>query len=65
MFTHPDTETETDMACIEFCGGVHTAEIQRAMRISLGFCTHFIGICMGLGVELLYEHKNYYATFHC
>ena len=34
------------MPRVEFCGGVHTAQKQRSMQISIGFCTHFIGISM-------------------
>ena len=37
------------MACIELCGGVHTAQRQRLTQISIGFCTHFIGIGLGVG----------------
>ena len=37
-------------ACIELCGGVHTAQLQRAMEISIGFCTYVTGICIRLGV---------------
>ena len=36
------------MPRVEFCGGVHTAQKQRSMQISIGFCTHFIGISMVL-----------------
>ena len=36
------------IACIELCGAVYTAQRKRAMHISIGFCTHFIGICLGL-----------------
>ena len=40
------------MACIELCGGVHTAQIQRPMQLSIGFTTHFmcIGLSLGVGV---------------
>ena len=38
------------MAFRELCGGLHTAQRQRVMKISTGFCTHSIGICIGLGV---------------
>ena len=38
------------MACIELCGGVHTAQIQRLMHISIAFCTNFIDICVGRDV---------------
>ena len=34
------------MACVELCGGVHTAQRQRLMQISSGCCTHFVGICI-------------------
>ena len=37
------------MAFIELCEGVHTAQRQRPMQISIGFCTRFIGISLGLG----------------
>ena len=31
-------------------GGGHTAQIQRPMQITIGICTHFIGICIGHGL---------------
>ena len=58
MFTLEETEIETDkMACIELCGAVYTAHRQRAMQISIGFCTHFIPICLGfaLGIAVAVE----------
>ena len=32
------------MVCTELHGGVHTAQRQRLMQISIGFCTYFISI---------------------
>ena len=35
------------MACMELCGGVHTAQRGRPMQISVGFCTRCISLCPG------------------
>ena len=41
--THP-----TGMhSCIELCGSVHTAQRQTPTPNPIGFCTDFIGICVG------------------
>ena len=36
------------IACVELCGSVDTSEIDTL--ITTGFCTYFIGICLGLAV---------------
>ena len=38
------------MACTKLYGSVHTAQRRKSMYISIGFCTHFICIGLGLGV---------------
>ena len=38
------------IACTELFGSVYTAQRQRPMQISLGFCTLVIGICIGHGL---------------
>ena len=40
----------TKITWIELYGDVHTAQRQSPTQISIGFCTYFIGICIGLGV---------------
>ena len=55
VFTLPDTETDTEtdkMACTVMCGGLHTAQIQTPIQILIGFCTHFIGICVSLCLDV-------------
>ena len=37
------------VACIELCRGVHTAQTQIPMKVSIVLCTHIISICIGLG----------------
>ena len=39
-------------ACVELFGSVHTTQRQRPMQSSIGFCAHFIGICIGLGLDV-------------
>ena len=34
------------------CGGVRTAQRQRLVQISTGFCTHFMAISIGLGLSV-------------
>ena len=48
VFTLPDAETDKG-ACIELCRGVHTAQTQIPMQVSIVLCTQFISICIGLG----------------
>ena len=51
VYTVRDRDRDRDkITCIELCGGVHTAQRQKPMRISIGFCTHFISIGLSLGV---------------
>ena len=37
------------MDCVELCGGVHTAQTQIPMEISIGFSTNVIGLGLGVG----------------
>ena len=56
VYNDRDTGTDWDrqkMACTELHEGVHAAQRQRLMQISIEFCIHFIGICVGLGVRLI------------
>ena len=52
----PDTGAERErlikLICIELCGGVDTTQRQRPMQISIRFCTHFISICVSLGLSV-------------
>ena len=36
------------MVGLELCESVHTVQRQKSTQIPIGFCTHFIGICVGL-----------------
>ena len=36
------------MAYVELCGSVHTAQRLLPTQFPIGFCTNFIGICVGL-----------------
>ena len=37
------------MTCIALCKGFHTAQGQTPTQIPIGFCTHFIRMCFGVG----------------
>ena len=52
---------------VELCGGVHTTQRQRHSANFHWFCTHFIGICIGLGVGKHSEFRNldFLLTFVC
>ena len=47
--SHCPTPRTKKMAYIELSGGVILLR-DRTIQISIGFCTHSIGICIGLGV---------------
>ena len=49
--THPrQRKRPIKMTCTKLCEGVHTAQGQRTTQISIGFCTHFSGFCISLGL---------------
>ena len=61
VFTQPDTDIVTDQnGLYRIVWSVHTAQRQTPTQIAMGFCTHFISICILSGalmsVSVLYEH---------
>ena len=41
------------MGCVTLCGYVYTAQrLMQIIEISIGFCTHFIGTFIGLGLSV-------------
>ena len=38
-----------EIACTELCGSVYIAQREIQTQIPIGFCTHFIGLCICIG----------------
>ena len=43
-------QNSTSLSLQRTCGGVYNVQRQIPTEIPIGLCTHFIGICLGLGV---------------
>ena len=57
---HTKTETDTDqtIAWEKLDGNVHTAQRQIPAQTLIGFCTHFIGLCLSQYNHAIIELEN-------